>query len=302
MRPHGRARLVGMSIVALCAGWVSISAAPQTPPDIESVMTRIGERVAGYYRQSQRVMFVESSTVQPIRSNFMPEGFARTVESEVRIESDTADSADGTELPGAKVIRDIRKVNGQAPRERDKKARAGCTDPELLSPEMLAFLLPAHRGEYLFTSLRDGKDNGHAALVLDFMSANRKSKPELIEDTRGHDGCFDWSGPVATRGRLWVDANTSDVLRLDRRLDGVVDIRVPLTLQHRYGFDSSIVLERDDLTMRYKPVTFNNPDEVIRLPESFESTTVLRTTLQSMRRTDTFREYQRFLATGRIHK
>jgi len=288
-----------MSMAVSCACWVSIAAAPQAPPDVESLMTRIGERVAGYHRQSQRVIFIESSTVQPIGSNWTPEGFARTVESELRIESDTAD---GDLLPGPKVVRDIRRINGQPPRERDKRSRAGCTDPNLLSPERLAFLLPAHRAEHRFTSVRDGKDNGRAAVVIDFMSANRKTRLELIEDERGHEGCFDWSGPLATRGRLWVDANTHDVLRVERRLDGVVDVRVPLTLQRRHGFGPSIVLERDDLTMRYKAVTFSNPDEVIRLPESIESITVLRSGLQSMRRTDTFSEYRRFLGTGRIVK
>ena len=60
-----------------------------------------------------------------------------------------------------------------------------------------------------------------------------------------------------------------------------------------------VVLERDDLTMRYKAVAFSDPDEVIRLPESIESMTVLRGGLQSIRRTDTFSGYRRFLGTGR---
>ena len=91
----------------------------------------------------------------------------------------------------------------------------------------LAFLLPSHRDEYRFTSMRDGREKDRAALVIDFMSANRTSRPELIEDERGHDDCFDWSGPVATRGRVWVDANTHDVLRVERRNEGPVDVRVP---------------------------------------------------------------------------
>ena len=297
MRPHRRARLVGMAMVAACACWVSISAAPQAPPDIESLMTRIGERVAGYHRQSQRVLFIENSTVQPIASNWMPAGLARTVESELRIESDPAD---GALLPAAKVVRDIRRINGRPPREGDTHSRAGCTDPNPLSPEPLAFLLPAHRAEYRFTSVRQGKDNSRAALVIDFVSANRDSRPVLIEDERGHDDCFDWSGPLATSGRLWVDPNTYDVLRVDRRVDGVVDVRVPVTLQRRHGFGASVVLERDDLTMRYKAVTFSDPDEVIRLPESIESITVLRGGLQSVRRTETFSEYRRFLGKGRV--
>jgi hypothetical protein len=299
LRPHGLSRLVVTATVALCAGWASISAAPQPPPDIEALMTRIGERVTGYYRQAHRVIGIEKSTVQPLGSNWMPAGFARTVESEFAVESETAD---GSVLLGAKVIRDLRRINGQAPRERDKNARSGCTDPNSLSPEPLAFLLPANRGDSRFTSVRDAKEKGRVALVIEFMSANRESRPGLIEDERGHDDCFDWSGPLATRGRVWVDANTHDVLRTDRRLDGPVNIRVPLTLQRRYGFEPWIVLERDDLTIRYTAVAFSDPDEVIRLPESIDSLTVLRGGLQSIRRTQTFSGYRRFLATGRVVK
>jgi hypothetical protein len=143
LRPHGLAPLVVIAPVAVCACWVSILAAPQSS-DLDALMTRIGERVASYYRQAQRVICIENSTVQPIGSNWTPEGFARTVESELRVESEPAD---GSALPGAHVIRDVRRINGRAPRERDKKARSGCTDPNPLSPNTLAFLL-ARRSEY----------------------------------------------------------------------------------------------------------------------------------------------------------
>ena len=68
------------------------------------------------------------------------------------------------------------------------------------------------------------------------MSADRTSRPELMEDERGHDDCFDWKGPLATRGQVWVDAQTYDVLRIDRGLPGPVDVRVPARLQRRYNF------------------------------------------------------------------
>ena len=262
-------------------------------------MTRVGARVADYCRRAQRVICVERSTVQPIQANWAPEGFSRTVESELRVESE---AADGDTLTEAKVIRDIRRINGRAPRERDRKDRTGCTDPNPLSPEPLAFLLPAHRDEYRFTSLRDGREKDRAALIIDFVSTNRTSRPELVEDERGHDDCFDWSGPVATRGRVWVDAKTHEVLRVDRRIDGPVDVRVPWRLQRRYNLAAWVVIERDDLTMRYRAVAFSDPDETILLPESIESLTVLRGGLQSIRRTETFSSYRRFLTTGRVIK
>jgi hypothetical protein len=283
--------------------WVAVSAcclsaAAQVPPDIEALIRLVGERVAEYQRRVQNVMCVERSTVQPIQSNLSPDGFSRTVESEVRVEFD----ADGGTRATASIIRDIRRINGRAPRERDKKDRTGCTDPNPMSPEPLAFLLPAHRDEYRFTSLRNGKEHDRAALIIDFVSTNGTSRPELIEDERGHDDCFDWSGPLSTRGRVWVDATTHDVLRVDRRIDGPVDLRVPWRLQRRYNLPVWVVLERDDQTLRYKPVTFGKPDEVMMLPASIESVTLLRGGLQSIRRTDTFSDYRRFVTEGRIVK
>lgn len=297
MGGHRHARLALVVSSAVCACWVSLSAAPQAPPDLEALLTKVGGRIADYYRRAQSVVCVEQSTVQPIATNQSIDGFARTVESDLRVDSE---ATDGDTVPEPTVIRDVRRINGRAPRARDKKDRTGCTDPNPLSPEPLAFLLPVHRGEYRFTAVRDGKEKDRAAIVIDFTTVNRTSKPELIEDTRGHDDCFDWSGPVATTGRVWVDAATHEVLRVDRRLTGPVDIRVPLNLQRRYNLPAWVVLDRDDLTMRYKAVAFRDPDEVLVLPEAIESVTVIRSGLQSIRRTDTFSGYRRFLTQGRV--
>jgi hypothetical protein len=280
----------------LCAGWVV--AASEAPQDIETLVRLVGERVAEYQRRAQSVMCVEESTVQPIQSNLAPAGFARTVESDLRVEVE----ADGEPLPSARLIRDVRRINGRAPRDRDLKDRAGCTDPNPLSPEPLAFLLPEHRDEYRFESLRTATEKGRAVVTIDFQTARPASRPELIEDERGHDDCFDWTGPLPTKGRVWVDANTRDVLRVDRHLAGPVDVRVPPSLQRRHNLPPWVVIDRDDQTMRYQPVAFVDPDDVVLLPESIESLTVVRNGLQSTRRTETFRNYRRFLTATRIVK
>ena len=110
------------------------------------------------------------------------------------------------------------------------------------------------------------------------------------------------TGPLPTKGRVWVDANTRDVLRVDRHLAGPVDVRVPAQLQRRHNLPAWVVIDRDDQTMRYKPVTFVDPDDVVLLPESVESLTVVRNGLQSTRRTETFRNYRRFLTASRVVK
>src|SRR5215471_12095346 len=146
-----------LTILALLAGLLVAVAAPtaraQPRPDIDELLGRVSQRIAEFYERAQHVICIEKSTVQPIDVGFSPEGFARTVESELRVEADGGDAAGE-----ATIVREVLKVNGRTPREKDQKDRAGCTDPNPLSTEPLAFLLPAHREEYQFRSAGFGKD------------------------------------------------------------------------------------------------------------------------------------------------
>jgi hypothetical protein len=144
------------------------------------------------------------------------------------------------------------------------------------------------------------KDRNRTALMIDFASVDRTSNPELIEDPGGHDDCFDWSGHIASRGRIWVDATNYDVLRVERSLRGPVDVKVPVLIQRRHHLAGWVVIVRDDVTIRYKTVAFDDPDEVLLLPESIESLTLVRGGLESTRRNQTFSDYKRFLTRGRV--
>src|SRR5262245_50410047 len=170
-----RLALTALSVACAC----SIFAASQGSPDVPSLLSRVGARVADYYRRARSLICVETSMVQPIRGNWSPEGLPRTVESELRLD---VDATAGDTLLEPSVVRQIRRINGRAPKERDKTDRDGCTDPNPLSVEPLAFLLPQHRDDYRFTSVREGKERNRPALVVDFVSANRTSRPELIQD------------------------------------------------------------------------------------------------------------------------
>ena len=290
--------LPGALALALAALTVDEAVKPalaQEPPAVQEVMTRVGERVAVFYNRLRSVICIEVSKVQPIDVNNAPAGFARTVESELRVEAGS-----GQPFGEAAILRTIRRVNGRVPRDQDKKDRAGCTDPNPLSSEPLAFLLPAHRSEYQFRISGSAKDRNRAAVMIDFTSVDRRSYPELIEDPGGHEDCFDWSGHIASRGRIWVDARSYDVLRVERGLGGPVDVRVPAAIQRRYQLDSWVAIVRDDVTIRYKTVAFSNPDELLLLPESVESLTVIRGGLQSSRRSQTFSGYKRFVTGARM--
>ena len=83
--------------------------------DVDLLVSRVGERIAEFYKRAQTVVFTEKSTVQPIGLDFSPRGFARTVESELHVEMDAGDSDGQSE---ATVVRQIKRVNGRPPRER----------------------------------------------------------------------------------------------------------------------------------------------------------------------------------------
>ena len=298
MRPRAPARLIVVAVALAGSGWV---ASPRAEPhqDVAALIARVGARVAEYYERAQRLVCLERSTVLPIDRSWRVVGFGRTVLSELRIEMGASDG----ELPSEPhVSRMVRRVNGREPRATDLTGRAGCTDPAPLSPVPLAFLLPEHRDAYRFTNVREATERGRPALAIDFASARRGEHPVLVEDERGHDDCYDWTGSVPVTGRLWVDASTYDLVRLERHLAGPTDVRVPPRLQRAHAFPMWLTIDRDDLTIRYDEVSFSGPDEVMLLPVSIESITVLRTTLQSTRRTQLFSDYRRFLTSGRIVK
>ncbi len=279
-------RLVSASILAAS----TIAGAQE--PDVEGLLRRVGERVAAFYGRALTVVCTETSTVQPLDITNSFDGLARTVESELRVERDGTGEVT--------IVRKIRKVNGRAPREEDNKDRAGCTDPGARSPEPLAFLLPASRQEYEFKTAGTANERSRTVLMIDFASVNRRSKAELVEDAAGHDDCFDFSGYIASMGRIWVDAGTHDVLRVERRLRGPVEVKVPPLLQQRHRLSNWVDIVRNEIAIRYRTVAFKDPDEVLLMPESIISLTVVRGGLQSTRRMQTFADYKRFVTGGRV--
>src|SRR5439155_6544251 len=157
-----------------------------------------------------------------------------------------------------------------------------------------------HRSEYQFKSAGLSKDRDKPAFLIDFASVERRSNLELIEDPGGHDDCFGWSGPLASRGRIWVDAKSYDVLRVERSVGGPVDVKVPLRIQRRHNLDTRVVIMREDTTIRYRTVAFSDPDEALLLPESIYALTVVSGGLQSTRRSQVYSDYRRFVTASRV--
>jgi hypothetical protein len=202
--------------------------------------------------------------------------------------------ADDQTPPDAKVLRELLKVDGRAPRPDDEP---GCLDPKPVTTEPLAMLLPARQREYAFTWRGTGRSGSRDTLMLDY-KATTPGEPSVI--FKGE--CISVELPGRNRGRVWTDAASGDVLRLDEQLVGMFEFRVPKEHARPNG-PMSLVIERADSSIKYQPVAFHDPDETVMLPASIQTLTIVRNSgAPRMRMTQTFSNYRRFMTGGRIVK
>jgi hypothetical protein len=127
-------------------------------------------------------------------------------------------------------------------------------------------------------------------------------KPELIDDPQGREDCFELSTPLSVKGRVVIDKDTYDVLRVEEHLAGLEELKTSRTHQRKYNFSPWITVDRIDVTTRYKVVSFKDPDETFLLPESIETLEMYRGELLSHRTRQEFTNYRRFVTGGRLVK
>jgi len=263
--------------------------------EVENALTRAAARVEEYIARVQRIVLSEKVMIQHVSTDLTPLGFARILESDLHLESDPADGPD--ELAEPKLIRELKRVNGHAPRTKDDQ---DCLDPNPISGEPLAFLLPAQRSRYAFTWVGPGKGKDKNTVMMDFRELG-SGKPQVKEREDKAEGCFSIDMPGRGLGRVWLDAETFEVLRVDQKINGRVDFRMPDPKKRRIGFPDFQVIERLDTSIRYKAFSFTDPVEVMLLPESIETLMVARG-VQSYRMKQTFSNYRRFVTGGRLVK
>lgn len=294
--------LAGRRSWLVCAGVVLAGVTARSAPearraadDLTTTLERAGTQVEAFFARAQSLVCTETVTIQPLNSFMASEGFGRTVESELRLSWEPNGTSEG--LIEAHAKRQVIKVNGRPPRPND---RNNCTTPEQEDTETqpLSMLLAQQRGGYDFTMAGTAKIDGRQATLLDFVERAQVSVD--VRGVEGNDTCISYDFTGGLRGRLWLDSETWDVLRMDQRLSTSIDIKVPRPLLRRGG-EPVFTLERYDTTVRFGRVTFSNPDESLLLPVSSSSMSVTRGAGTPRLRTMTkYDGYKRFMTSGRI--
>ena len=295
------AAFLNTRIVCLVLPLALVAAASATPDaaqrpepsseDLAQTMARVGQQVERWYARARNVVSTEDMWIQPLRADLTPAGVPRHLTFELRVGWDPGRSARGG-VPVASVLRQPVEGPGGSAREKDG---ARCMDPKPVSPEPLAMLLPARLGESEFSAAGAARVDGRPALRIDYQG-RAAVQPEITWT----DACVSVDLKGRSRGRIWVDATTYEVLRLDDRLVGRFDFDVPRKYVRR-GAARSMVIERAESSIRYRRVTFQEPEETLLLPAAIDTLTVMRGGgIQRVRVTQRFSDYRRFLTGGRI--
>ena len=281
---------------ALCIALVTALSAEQSAvADVAGVLERAGKRVTEYFARAQSLVCLEKVSLQRLGLTWSPDGMARQVESELRLSWEP--TPDNPTPKEAKTVRQVIRVNGGVPRKKDYD---NCTTPEQNAEEQqpLSILLPQQRADYAFTV--GGRDtiDGRTAIVIAFKEV-RKPKVD-VSMVKDNEDCISFDIEGGTRGKIWIDAETQDVLRLDRSLTGLVEIPLPrkATL---HGGGMSWTMERWDTSIRFKRVSFQDPQETLVLPISSTTLQITRGSGQPRLRTSTeYIAYRRFITGGRV--
>jgi hypothetical protein len=275
--------------MAAAAVVVSVDGAAGQSSGAEHTVTRIGDYVAQYYARAQSIVSQETVIVQPLSRDFSFDGFARRLVYELRVEWNPAAGGDD---PAATVLRQLLTVNGKPPRPGDKPE---CLDPRGVSPEPLGFLLPDRRQKYAFTAAGIGRVDGRTAVMVDYRSIE-VGEPK----SEWRDECVTIELPGRSRGRVWADPQSAEILRVDEQLTGMVDIPVPRK-QQRVGAPMYMTIERADTSILYRAVTFRDPDETLLLPATISTLAVVRNSgVPRVRISQSFSNYRRFVTGSRI--
>jgi hypothetical protein len=291
-----------MRALAVCGGlalgWLGPVVFAQAPArlDLASLLQSAGEKVEAYFARAQSLMCLETVRLQPLSIGLAAEGFPRTVESELRLSWDPFNHSD--EAPEARTLRHVLRVNGHLPRKHDYQA---CTSPEQQDSETqpLSMLLTEQRAQYAFALGKSGKVDGRAAIVVDYEL--RRPPRVAVSEVGGQEDCVSFDVDGGFRGRIWLDPDTHEVLRLDQSLIGLVDIPMPRHVARRVGVAANWVMERWDTSIRFKPVRFQDPDETLMLPVSSSQLRITRGAGTPRLRTMTeFSGYRRFLTGARV--
>jgi len=278
--------VVGVIFTTLVVFAARSSAVEQPRDDVSGLLERIGERVRSYYDRLTTIACTEAVTQVELKPNMSPFGKPHEFVYDVIVTREPTHS-DDTDLP-VHAERQIKSIDG---RSVEKQDQPGCTDPKAHFDEPLAFLLPANRGRYRFTTGASGSASEGTVVGFTEIEAPRTT-------VTWKANCFTADGGRST-GQVWIDGGSGDVMRLETHL--AEPFRIPAPRVALLPTPRPLTVEQSDTTVRFRRIPFENPNEILLLPESIVTVTSVRGAEKPrLRTTQTFTNFRRFMTEAKV--
>ena len=265
------------------------------------VLKNLGESVGRYQAGLFSIAFKETVREERLKRDLKtPDGKAKEyVFESIALRQPVRDGA--ADLY-AKNVRQLKAEDGKPaklgqPYVQKRHKCGGGLGPAASYADPLTFLLPKYQPRYEFTDEGGTELDGRAVLIVRVVPRGQGG-PKV--ETKGD--CF-WAS-VPLEGRVWVDAESGDVLQLEWRMVEPYEFESPRVMKVgslRFGPKRRMRYERMETLTRFRRVEFKDPAGTLLLPVSFESLYVIEgASRPRVRTTQTFTDYQRFVSDVKV--
>ncbi len=116
--------------------------------------------------------------------------------------------------------------------------------------------------------------SGKVCITVPFSSKN--SSFGVLSGATDTGDCFRLSRSLRRQGEVWIDLNTYDVDQLQWQLAESFSSKTSAGVA-KFGIfpvfrpAKELSYEKQEMTIRFRPVTFQNPEQILLLPSSSES-------------------------------
>ena len=233
-------------------------------PELADLLERVGDRVRRYYRDLEDLAWTTTVRHEVFERDWTPQEEPRDLifDSIVVLEP----PPDGVPVPfGVRERNDLTHVDGEPVEpgyELEREAFSGFPHTGFALGELL-FLVPEFRANSNVVLSYAGRAelDGRLAWVID-VDRSPDEEPRIV--WRGNN--FRIHGVFPPSGRVWIDAESYDVLRHDSETERVTFRRMLILPGISYEWRS---------TTRYADVRFDDADAEYRVPQSYESVRIL---------------------------
>lgn len=287
MRTLSRTLTILSTAVALAA-----PALGQTPdPDLPTLLELVRERVKQTYIDLQKLAWTQTVREETLKEDRTQKEKPRESVYDMIIRLQPAVPGDSGPPFYIRAQRDLKLVDGKPV----KKKTEPVADNSGNMGSLLFLLVTGDRAaDYTFSYAGQGDLEGRRTLMVD-ISYPQKVEPRVVRDfdifrVRSE---FQITGVVFNEGRLWIDPDTYDVLRLDSRSN-------PFEFSGGFmGKDKRTYAI--EMTNRFKSMTFADPSQTLVVPESMEHIATMKGGKNPVIRTFySFSDFKRFTGDVQI--